>query len=185
MDQRISPMTRPRRWARSVAVLLALVALCFAAPPVRAEEVGGVDSSPRVALVLDSTSIVVIAARGKLYAFVDGYDDNAPVSGAEVRIGTPRAALTFQEVSPGIYVSGPYVPPSVRTPLSVSVTHAGHAVHGTAELLTPNVPDVAGTGHSRKGLWLLVLVLLAGAGLGVWRYRRPESGWWRPTKRAA
>ena len=189
MDGRTQPITRPHRWTRrwrGLAVLvLAFAALGFAPPPVLAEGGGSAEPSPRVSLVLDSTSVVVIAAQQKLYAFVDGYDDNAPISGAEVQIGTPRAALTLHEISPGIYLSGTYVPPSVRTPLTVSVTHSGTTVRGTAELLLPNVPEAVGAGHARPGSWLFVLALLAGAALGLWRYLHPESGWWRHTKRAA
>ncbi|WP_431855947.1 hypothetical protein [Azospirillum sp.] len=164
--------------------LLALLALLTAGVPARAEVPGSAAPLPRVALTLDNASVVVIAAHKKLYAFLDGLDDNAPVRGATVQIATARTTLPLQEISPGIYVSGAFLPPAVRTPLTVSVALAGTTARGAADLVLSEVPDSGSAGSSRLGLKLFILALAAGAALGLFRYLRPGAAWWRPGRAA-
>lgn len=168
-----------------LAALAAVILLVIAAVPARAEAPVGTAPLPRVALTLDDTSVVVIAAHKKLYAFLDGADDNAPVRGAAVNVATgPRTTLALQEISPGIYVSGTFQPPAVRTPLTVSVTLAGKTVRGAADLVLPELPDSAAGGSSRLGVRLLILALVVGGIIGVIRYLRTGAGWWWPGRTA-
>lgn len=169
-------------WKNPCAALAVVVLLLLSGGAARADGVAA--PLPRVALGLDDTSVVVIAAHKKLYAFLDGADDNAPVRGAAVQISTPRATLALQEISPGIYVSGSYQPPAVRTPLTVSVTVAGKTVRGTADLVLADLPDSAAGGSSRLGLRLLILALVVGGIVGIIRYMRSGTGWWWPGRTA-
>ncbi|PWC45918.1 hypothetical protein [Azospirillum sp. TSO22-1] len=167
-----------------LVALLALLALLTAGVTARAEAPGSAVPLPRVALTLDNASVVVIAAHKKLYAFLDGLDDNAPVRGAAVQIATARTTLPLQEISPGIYVSGPYLPPAVRTPLTVSVALDGKTARGAADLVLSEVPDPGTAGSSRLGLRLFILALVAGAAFGLFRYLRPGAVWWWPGRAA-
>lgn len=175
-------MTKNKHGPR--VALLALLALILAVAPARAEGLGTTTALPRVALALDGTSVVVIAAHKKLYAFLDGADDNAPVRGAAMQIATGRTTLPLQEISPGIYVSGTFQPPAVRTPLTVSVTLDGKTARAKADLVLADVPDSGATGSSRLGLRLFLWALGIGAVLGLIRYLRPGAAWWWPRRAA-
>lgn len=103
MDDQGRPTSAPHR--RLAVVFLALAALLPATAPARADGAGAPAPLPRVALVLDTESAVVIAMHQKLYAFLDTMDGNNPIQGADVQITIPRAVLPLREMSPGIYVS--------------------------------------------------------------------------------
>ncbi|PWC31245.1 hypothetical protein TSO352_31120 [Azospirillum sp. TSO35-2] len=161
-----------------MALGLALAAVLWMPAPAGAADPG---AAPRVALVMDGTSVVVIASRQALYAFVDGSDDNAPIAGAEVTVetGTGTGAMRLQEITPGLYMSGPYTPPSVRTPLTVSVATATATLRGSAELVLPAMPDVPASGGAR---WLGWLGLVVALGLALlWHRQHAIAAWWRPT----
>lgn len=165
---------------RGLSMLVLALALSGAAvrPAAADEAISG--AAPRVAMVVDGTSVVVVANQRKLYAFVDDYDTNSPLAGGEVRIETPREALALNEIAPGIYVSGVYVPPAVVTPLTVSVAARGASLRGMAELIVPQMPEAPVSGHTRTYAWLGLAVVLVLALLWLWQHpgavrRRPTA----------
>ncbi|WP_148219578.1 hypothetical protein [Azospirillum sp. B510] len=166
-----------------------LLAVCVAAGlagafsgAARAEDAGS-PASPRIAMVLDlarttvrgagvePVSVVVVVGQKRLFAFVDHYDSSDPLSGAELRIDTPRQTLDMTEVSPGIYRSEPYMPPASVTPLTVSLALAGATASGAADLLVPRLADAvpATASAHRPIIWAGVAVALAVALLWLWQ----------------
>lgn len=168
------------------ALLAVLPAACMTAAvagPALAEG-AGTSASPRVALVMElartavrgagaePVSVVLIASQKRLFAFVDRYDSSDPLSGAELRIDTPRQTLDLTEVSPGIYRSETFMPPASVTPLTVRVSLAGAAASGTADLLVPRLADAmpAATPAYRSIAWAGVAVALILALLWLWQH---------------
>ncbi|CAO3359627.1 hypothetical protein [Azospirillum palustre] len=144
----------------------------------------GTAASPRVAMVMElarttvrgaaaePVSVVVIANQKRLFAFVDRYDSSEALSGAELRIDTPRQTLELSEVSPGIYRSEPYLPPASVTPLTVRMALAGATATGAADLLVPRLADTvpgAASAH-RPIVWAGVAVALIVALLWMWQH---------------
>lgn len=182
-------------WLRCAAAgaVSAVLAVCLAtglsagsAGPALADEAGptGTAASPRVAMVMDlarttvrgaaaePVSVVVIASQKRLFAFVDRYDSSEALSGAELRIDTPRQTLELSEVSPGIYRSEPYLPPASVTPLTVRMALAGATATGAADLLVPRLADTvpgAASAH-RPIVWAGVAVALIVALLWLWQH---------------
>lgn len=182
-------------WLRCAAAgaASAVLAVCLAAGMTAgsakrawAEDAGqtGGAASPRVAMVMElarttvrgdagePVSVVVIASQKRLFAFVDRYDSSDPLSGAELRIDTPRQTLDLSEVSPGIYRSEPYMPPASVTPLTVRMALAGATASGAADLLVPRLADaVPGVASSyRPIIWAGVAVALIVALLWLWQH---------------
>lgn len=182
-------------WLRCAAVgaASAVLAVCLAAGVTAgsadralADEAGssGTAASPRVAMVMDlarttvrgapaePVSVVVIANQKRLFAFIDRYDGSEPLSGAELRIDTPRQTLELSEVSPGIYRSEPYLPPASVTPLTVRMALAGATATGAADLLVPRLADTvpgAASAH-RPIVWAGVAVALIMVLLWLWQH---------------
>lgn len=179
-------------WLRCAAAgaASAVLAVCLAtglsagsAGPALADE-AGTAASPRIAMVMDlarttvrgaaaeTVSIVVIANQKRLFAFVDRFDSSEPLSGAELRIDTPRQTLDLSEVSPGIYRSEPYLPPASVTPLTVRMALAGATASGAADLLVPRLAETvpgAASAH-RPIIWAGVAVALIVALLWLWQH---------------
>lgn len=179
-------------WLRCAAAgaVSAVLAVCLVAGVTAgstgralADEAGST-ASPRVAMVMELSrtavrgaagepvSVVVIASQKRLFAFVDRYDSSDPLSGAELRIDTPRQTLDLSEVSPGIYRSEPYLPPASVTPLTVRMTLAGSTASGAADLLVPRLADAVPGGSSahRPIVWAGVAVALIVALLWLWQH---------------
>ncbi|WP_042695866.1 hypothetical protein [Azospirillum sp. B506] len=176
-------------WLRCLAagVASAVLAVCLAtgltagsAGRALADEA----ASPRIAMVMElarttvrgasaePVSVVVIANQKRLFAFVDRYDSSEPLSGAELRIDTPRQTLDLSEVSPGIYQSEPYLPPASVTPLTVRLALAGASASGAADLLVPRLADTvpgAVSAH-RPIIWAGVAVALIVVLLWLWQH---------------
>jgi len=169
-----------------LAVCLAVGLTAGSAGPALAEDAGltGTAASPRVAMVMELSrtavrgaagepvSVVVIASQKRLFAFVDRYDSSDPLSGADLRIDTPRQTLDLSEISPGIYRSEPYLPPASVTPLTVRMALAGSTASGAADLLVPRLADAvpgASSAH-RPIVWAGVAVALIVALLWLWQH---------------
>lgn len=161
-----------RRSARVGLGALALVGV-LSAGSVSAASQKSEDPSPRVAVTIGGASAVVIAANGQLYAFLDRTADNAPVNGGSIRVTAAKTELALKEVSPGVYVSGSYVPLPGRNPLTIAVQSAAGSGQALAELVINQVAVPPPAGNRLRALWFaLGLSTLAALGWIVWRDRR-------------
>jgi hypothetical protein len=68
--------------------------------------------TPRTAVIIGGASVVLVAAKDRLYAFVDRLEDNAPVEDAQLEIDTAdgdtvdmhRAPITLNKATAGLFV---------------------------------------------------------------------------------
>ncbi|MCW2249383.1 hypothetical protein M2352_005043 [Azospirillum fermentarium] len=160
----------PGLTVRRLSMLVLALVLSGAAVRSAGADEGVPGAAPRVAMVVDGASVVVVASQRKLYAFVDDYDTNTPLAGGEVRIETPRETLALNEIAPGIYMSGLYLPPAVVTPLTVSVAARGASLRGMADLIVPQMTDAPMPGHTRTYAWFGLAVVLVLALLWLWQH---------------
>ena len=93
---------RPR-----VGLLLAMAALVLAAHVAWADEDSGFPAAaPRTSLQIGDLSIVLIAANGKLHAFVDRIEDNAPVDDAVLSVNQADGAVVpLERATSGFFVA--------------------------------------------------------------------------------
>ncbi len=103
-----------RRWAAYAlaTVVLACFLVCLAPAKARADDNEPPRPTPRTAVVIGGASVVLVAAKDRLYAFVDRLDDNAPVEDAELEIDTAdgdtidmhKAPITLNKATAGLFV---------------------------------------------------------------------------------
>ncbi len=68
--------------------------------------------TPRTAVTIGGASVVLVAAKDRLYAFVDRLEDNAPVEDAQLEVDTAdgtsiemhRAPITLTRATAGLFV---------------------------------------------------------------------------------
>lgn len=172
---------------RIVAVLLVFLAYASpsASPPVWA---AAREAAPRAAVTIGEFSVVLIAADGRIQAFVDRIADNAPAD--DVVLGLrPRGggALRFAQAAPGLFVAPFAHAGRIRDSFVVTLAPAAAAareapdsavaelVYGAALAAPPPAP---GGWPVQALLWLLGLGG-AVAVLGVC-WRSVGRGGWRP-----
>lgn len=113
---------------------------------------------------------------GKSVLHLDGYADNAPVTGARVELSGAGVQEILREREPGVYVADTELPPG---PLSLMLTI--EAAQGS-DLLTLEVasdPVPPHTEQSAHGAWrnyLAMMLVIPAAGLAAWGYRRYRRG---------
>ena len=90
-----------------IACFLACGFGCVVAPgSARAEDGGSPKPAPRTAIAIGDVSIVLVAANGHLYGFVDATDDNAPVADAELVVtSADGTAMEFSKASDGLFAA--------------------------------------------------------------------------------
>ena len=101
-----------KRRLAALTLPIGLVAFCLivTAPPARADDAPL--PTPRTAITIGGASVVLVATKDKLYAFVDRLDNNAPVEDAKLEIDTAdgdtiplqRAAITLNKATAGLFV---------------------------------------------------------------------------------
>ena len=97
-----------------LSLSIGVLALCLAAiaQPARADDEGPPQPAPRTAITIGGASVVLVATKDKLYAFVDRLDDNAPVEDASLEIDAAdgdtipmqRAPITLNKATAGLFV---------------------------------------------------------------------------------
>lgn len=174
------------------------VAVALAAPPLTSHAHGGEDhgdaaapapvasAAPRAQAQSEDFELVAEVQGQALVLFLDRFDSNAPVVGAQVEVDTGGPPAMAAETAPGVYrvAAGPWTQPG-RHALTVSV-QAGD----TADLLsatldvpaaaaaTPAAPLAVGSPAtiSKRSLWALAGALaLAALGGFTWLRRRAST----------
>ena len=161
---------RPAPRLRALALMGATLAcLLFAAtPPARATEAdAGQESAPRTTMEIGGVTVVLIASEGKLYAFLDRVEDNAPVKDAHLVVTTPNGkAIPFAPASTGLFVA-PFDPSTrARDSFIVSVTSADGAGDVTAEIAY-HAAASAEPPAEESGMRDKILIALAAGGIGI------------------
>ncbi len=92
---------------RRSAVLAAAVVLAALWPlPARVADEVVKQRWPRTSVEIGGVSVVLVAAIGKLYAFVDRLDDNAPVVGARLAVSLANGvSLKLSRLADGLFVA--------------------------------------------------------------------------------
>lgn len=179
------------RWVpkalRPVALVLLLVCgALLATVPAQAETAAPGTPKPRASFVVGGLEMVLVLARDRLYAFVDGLDDNAPASvdGLAVEAGSRQWDLVG--AGPGLYVATPFVLPPGHQDLTVDVVTAeGETQVATAlDIDRPVAAAGAGGGGWSAWLWWLVTVSAVVALAAVLAGRRVGAGFLRSLGRA-
>lgn len=159
----------PRYALRPLLRLLTLcLALAVAAPSAANADAADGDSeaAPRTTIDIGGVSVVLIASEGKLFAFLDRVEDNAPVKDGQLTVTTADGkTIAFAPAASGLFVA-PFDPGNrTRDSFIVSVTSADGAGDATAEIVyqTANSePPVAAGGMRDK-----ILIALVACGIGI------------------
>ena len=170
------------------------VAVALAAPPLTGHAHGGEDhgdasapapvasATPRAQAQSEDFELVAEVQGQALVLFLDRFDSNAPVVGAQVEVDSGGPPAMAAETAPGVYrvAAGPWTQPG-HYPLTVSV-QAGD----TADLLsaTLDVPAAAAAAPAavgspattKRSFWALAGALaLAALGGFAWRRHRAST----------
>jgi hypothetical protein len=105
------PVRRSAAYALATVVLTCCL-VCLAPSNARADGDEPQRPTPRTAITIGGASVVLVAAKDRLYAFVDRLDDNAPVEDAELEIDTAdgdtidmqKAQITLNKATAGLFV---------------------------------------------------------------------------------
>jgi hypothetical protein len=155
----------------TLALLLALALPLLAGGTARADSDG---PSPRVTVVIGGVSVVLVAADGKMIAFVDRIADNAPASDAELVV-TPIGGkpLPLSRAGDGLLVA-PFDPAGrYRDSFSIAVRSADGTGQRAAELVYRAGPATAplalaqAPARARIATLLGVALLSSALGAGV------------------
>lgn len=123
--------------------------------------------APRTTVRIGGISVVLISDSGKLHAFLDRLEDNAPAEDAQLTIVTTDGKpVAMTRASNGLFVA-PFDPAGrVRDSFIVSVTAPEGSGDTTAEIAYP-APPGSELSTTDGGLRDKILIALAAAGLGV------------------
>lgn len=151
-----------------------------------ADQGDGEPASPRAVVDIGGVSVVLIAAQGRLHAYVDRIADNAPSTDSRITITTADGrSVAMAPASEGLFV-GPFDPGvRKRDTFLVSVTGPDATGEGLTEIIFAS--DSAIAAHAGDGMRdkLLIAVVsgLIGLVLGTMLMRRRSVG--RPATRPA
>lgn len=162
------------RFPRLVLATLALMA-GLALVPARAEDTDSDPAAPRVALEIGEVSVVLIAANGKLHAFVDRLEDNAPARVDRLTITQANGqSVVMNEASAGLFV-GPFeIGGRKRDAFLVSLSGPDAVGEASAEIAYGGAPAAAATaeGGLRDKVLIAIVAGLIGLVLGTMLVRR-------------
>jgi hypothetical protein len=104
-----------RSTACSLSVGLLMCGLICIAPSSASADDDAPRPAPRTAITIGGASVVLVAAKDKIYAFVDRIEDNAPIADAQLELDTAegtsinmhRAPITMNKATAGLFV-GPF-----------------------------------------------------------------------------
>lgn len=171
---------------RLFAVLFLSLALWQPIAARAADQADGEPASPRAVVDIGGVSVVLIAAQGRLHAYVDRIADNAPSTDSRITVTTADGrSVAMAPASDGLFV-GPFDPGARRRDsFLVSVT----GPDATGEALTEIIfaPDGAvsadAAGGPRDKVLIAMVSGLIGLVLGTMLMRRRVVG--RPATRPA
>lgn len=128
--------------------------------------------APRTEVVSDAFELVAIARGGELVIHLDGFETNAPISGAEIEVDTPAGLTRAVAKGDGVYqIPAPFLAKPGRYDLAFTVS-AGATVDVLAATIT--IPEATATA-APPGSWVATPAIAQGlrqsvgaTGIPVW-----------------
>jgi hypothetical protein len=151
----------------SMACLLACALAGITPRHARADDAEAVKPAPRTAIAIGGASVVLVAANGNLYAFVDRIADNAPVPDAELAINAAGGGT----IKPTRAMDGLFVAPFDRAghmhdAFMVTLRSAVASGDAPAEIAYDDLPD-AGPAEDAARFGPRLAIALASASIGA------------------
>lgn len=154
--------------------LTAAVVLLASMTTAPSHAMSGAGPSPRTAVTIGDASVVVVAANDKLYAFVDGLKDNAPVVDAALWIAlADGSTLRLTLVSGGQFVTPYQRTDRARDLLMLSLVSsagtgqaAAQLTYNDASATAPAIPPAGFAPHLATGIAAMLSGAIGGA-LGI------------------
>jgi hypothetical protein len=138
----------------------------LAAMPARAED-DRPKPSPRTVMTIGGASVVLVAANGRLHAFVDGLEDNAPLAAAELAIEMPDGRdLALKRVADGQFVAPFDHAGHLKDAFRVSLSSPVGDGATQAEIAYDDIPP-ADAASGRIGLRGDIAIALVAGGIGA------------------
>jgi hypothetical protein len=150
-----------------MAVVFVAVGLVGLSPmTARADDNEAPKPAPRTAIEIGGASVVLVAANGHLYAFVDRIEDNAPVAASELSVAdADGTAIDMRPADTGLFAAPFDRTGHMRDAFMVSLRSSVASGEAQAEIAYDDVPDapsVPATPYATK----LTIALVSG-GIGA------------------
>ena len=133
-------------------ILATIVCLLLFAPPVARADEEAPKPAPRTWLQIGGASIVLIAGKDQLYAFVDRTEDDAPVVNAELSIDSADgASLALTRTSEGLFIAPFNRAGHMHDDFMVSLRSPEFTGEGQAGIAYDDLPETSGGVRSALG----------------------------------
>lgn len=153
---------------------LMMLGVALGPAPAAAEPAGPEPLKPRTSFTVGGLEMVLVLAKDRLYAFVDGVDDNVPAAVDRLSVESGQRHWDLAAVGPGLYRAAPFVLAPGHQPLTVDVAAGGSAMKVETVLdIGAAAAAPAGPGGLLGWLWWLVTAVAGVAlvlALGGWRF---------------
>jgi hypothetical protein len=128
-----------------IACILTCGLGCAVAPgAARADDGEPPKPAPRTAITIGAASIVLVAANGHLYGFVDRTDDNAPVADAELDVtSADGATMEFVKATDGLFAAPFNRAGHMHDAFMVTLRSALASGDAPAEIAYDDLPDTS------------------------------------------
>lgn len=159
-----------------------MLAAALSSPACAATELTGPNAPmPRASFTVGGLEMVMVLAKDRLYAFVDGVEDNAPANVDHLSVEIGKRHWAMNDVGPGLYMVAPFTLAPGHQPMTVEIAASqGESRVDTA--LDIAKPAVAGGIAGSSGwLWWAVVAAAGLALAGVLGGRRFGAAFLRPT----
>lgn len=161
---------------RRLFVLLTLALTAAQPQGASAADVGRPDLASRAVFETAGMETVLVLTDGRLYAFIDAIDDNAPVDVQEMTVASAKRRWTMERAGPGFYRAAVGNAPVGVQQLTVAMRFADRpeTVETKTSLEFPKTAANAAPPRNRGWWWkLAAAVVVFGVGIFVWRRMFP------------
>jgi hypothetical protein len=141
---------------------------CVVAPgSARADDGEPPKPAPRTAIAIGGASIVLVAANGHLYGFVDRTDDNAPVADAELVVtSADGATMEFSKATDGLFAAPFNRAGHMHDAFMVTLHSALASGDAPAEIAYDDLPETS-IGEARTEFRTRMEIALGSLGIGA------------------
>ena len=160
--------TRPgRAWRLTVATLLVCGVFVLSAPIARADDDAATNPMPRTAIEIGGASVVLVASKDNLYAFVDRIDDNTPLADAQLTVDSADGRiLPLSKATDGLFVAPLNRTGHLHDVFMVKLSSAAGTGSAPAEIVYDDLPQASG-GDVGAALSTRLAIALVAGGIGL------------------